>query len=655
MLPMSNETLNLGGAPINFNEGAAATAVTVTATQNGSPEGTIPIGIPDTTIPSQLTAPVPPEATTVAPKPEEEQPNFNNDVPTDAEPAMEEVVDNEAELPPEADPLAAVGVYTDAPKVEEHTVIKASDPIETVVAAAGAARVGVISATAIADAPIEERTTAPEAPAEEKIVDELKTPETSKATPDPNEGVLRREFGNLFNGSQSSRRSTSDDAGIDLLFNAVVTGSKEDHDNYVDSFKTDEELNKAVRQHGSFAEALSEVGQHGWNHSNMHDSLKDQLSNNDTYKKLAKPSDVVRDFFTHGAKFTSDNPQSLSGKKARIAVMARMRGLFKVNLLNSGFYLILRAPQVAELQEFASSVSIEASEFGRELGNHFGLCADVFIKAKFMELLEDYNLIVESNFVDINKKGALAENLSFFDYDVIMWALVSLMYRNGLHTRIACTHCRTETPDALVDVSSTKWINTDLYTEEMINYWSEKVDANGKPIMRTARDLKNYRERIVPMTRRVVQNHGDSKIALVLKDPSMARFLNFGERFMNDLNKTLHGPTRLREKQMEIKATLHLFQMFAPWVKELEILDENDRVVMRTDDMDAITDTLDIGMQKEFNLLKEINTYMGEARVNHIGTFSIQCPNCGAKPETGLDNFFPLDVETIFFALSCRP
>ncbi len=648
---MSNETLNLGGAPISFKEGATAVAVTVT---KESPEGTIPLAKPDTTIPSQLTSPVLPETATVAPKPEEEQPNFNNDVPADAEPAMEEVIDNDAELPPEDDPLAAVGIYTDVPEVEERPVVKAADPLETVIAASGAARIGVVSATAISDGPIEERTV-PEVPAKEKIVEEAKAPETPKATPDPNEGMLRREFGNLFNGSQTSKRSTSDDAGIDLLFNAVVTGSREDHDNYVDSFKTDDELNKAVRQHGSFAEALSEVGQHGWNHSNMHDSLMDQLSANDIYKKLAKPSDVVRDFFTHGAKFTSDNPQNLTGKKARIAVMARMRGLFKVNLLNSGFYLILRAPQVAELQEFASSVSIEASEFGRELGNHFGLCADVFIKAKFIELLEDYNLIVESNFVDINKKGALAENLSYFDYDVIMWALVSLMYRNGLHTRIACTHCRTETPDALVDVSSTKWINTDLYTEEMINYWSEKVDENGKPIMRTARDLKNYRERIVPMTRRVVQKHGDSKIALVLKDPSMARFLNFGEKFMNDLNKTLHGPTRLREKQMEIKATLHLFQMFAPWIKELEILDENDRVVMRTDDMDAITDTLDIGMQKEFNLLKEINTYMGEARVNHIGTFSIQCPNCGAKPETGLDNFFPLDVETIFFALSCRP
>ena len=651
---MSNETLNLGGAPINFNEGATASAVTVTVAQNGSPEGTIPILKADPSVPSQLSAPVPNEGAIITSKPDEEQPNFNNDVPADAEPAMEEVIDNEAELPPEEDPLAAVGIYTDAPKVDERPVVKATDPIETVIAASGGARIGVVSATAINDGPIEERT-APEALAEEKIVDEVKTPEAPKAAPDPNEGVLRREFGNLFNGSQASKRSTSDDAGIDLLFNAVVTGSREDHDNYVDSFKTDEELNKAVRQHGSFAEALSEVGQHGWNHSNMHDSLIDQLAANDIYKKLAKPSDVVRDFFTHGAKFSSDNPQNLSGKKARIAVMARMRGLFKVNLLNSGFYLILRAPQVAELQEFASSVSIEASEFGRELGNHFGLCADVFIKAKFIELLEDYNLIVESNFVDINKKGALAENLSYFDYDVIMWALVSLMYRNGLHTRIACTHCRTETPDALVDVSSTKWINTDLYTEEMINYWSEKVDENGKPIMRTARDLKNYRERIVPMTRRVVQQHGDSKIALVLKDPSMARFLNFGEKFMNDLNKTLHGPTRLREKQMEIKATLHLFQMFAPWIKELEILDENDRVVMRTDDMDAITDTLDIGMQKEFNLLKEINTYMGEARVNHIGTFSIQCPNCGAKPETGLDNFFPLDVETIFFALSCRP
>ena len=253
---MSNETLNLGGAPINFNEGATASAVAVTVTQNGSLEGTIPIVKPDTTIPSQLTAPVPPEAATVAPKLDEEQPNFSNDVPADAEPAMEEVIDNDAELPPETDPLAAVGIYTDAPKVEERPAVKAADPIATVVEAAGGARIGVISATAINDGPIEERAV-PETSAEPKIVEEAKAPETPKAAPDPNEGMLRREFGNLFNGSQTSKRSTSDDAGIDLLFNAVVTGSREDHDNYVDSFKTDEELNKAVRQHGSFAEGLA--------------------------------------------------------------------------------------------------------------------------------------------------------------------------------------------------------------------------------------------------------------------------------------------------------------------------------------------------------------------------------------------------------------
>ena len=54
-------------------------------------------------------------------------------------------------------------------------------------------------------------------------------------------------------------------------------------------------------------------------------------------------------------------------------------------------------------------------------------------------------------------------------------------------------------------------------------------------------------------------------------------------------------------------------------------------------------------------LFKELNKFTVDSRFNYIGSFLIQCPKCGAKPETALDNFFPLDIETIFFGLLFRP
>ena len=595
---MNETNLNLGSTPLNLGGESkpAETAQTVVVSQ--PIEDKKDVAIPQTPQPAPIVD--------HAEDPQEHE--------------MESIVDDdapEAPLPPEKE----------IPPAENITVIPNREPQQI------SAKIQVEKETPKKEEPVSEP--------EEQV--------------DPSEGELRREFAGLFNIERQKETKTSEDAGIDTMLNAVSTGTKEDNDKVMDQFSSDAALRKAVAVPGSFMQILSEVIQYGWGSSTIQADLREILEHSETYKKLAKQPDLVRDFFTHGAKYNSDAPTSLSGKKARIAVMARMRGLQKVNFLNSGFYVILRAPQMAELQEFASSVEIEATELGHELGNHFGLVTDVFIKEKFIELLQDYNLIVDSNFADINKKGALAENLSYFDYDVAMWALVSLMYRKGLHTKIACTHCKTVSPDVLIDVLSTKWINNDLYTEEMINYWSQKTDENGRPVMRQVKDLQNYRNNIVNRTKRIIQKQDDYTLAITLRDPTMAKFISVGTNLVNDLNKTLHGPSRLREDQIKMKSIIHLFQMYAPWVAKIEFLDDNGKVMFETDDTQSIMDALDISNQKYHDLLTNISEYISEAKINHIGTFTIECPNCGAKPETKLDNFYPLDVETIFFALSCRP
>ncbi len=593
--------------------------------------------------PLNMAAPTPAPAATEEPKEQPTSvPNFKNDVPPDAEPAMEEFVNDEAELPPEP----VVPPEPTEPKVVEEQKPEVAAPV----AEEPAPMKGVESSVKSEDekeVPVKKAATIPTSVS-------FAEPKKKEAV-DADEGELRREFAGLFQEPATRRKPDDDDEGPDKLFNAAITGTQEDIDNILSKYKTDADLRRAVNVPGSFESSMGEVGTHGWASSLYQAYMRDTLKQSEVYKKFEKNPELVRDFFTHGMNYTSDNPTVLTGKKARIAVMARMRGLQKVNLLNSGFYIVLRAPQMAELQEFASSVEIEASEFGRELGNHFGLCTDVFIKSKFIELLSDYNMIVDSNFADINKKGALSENISIFDYDVIMWALVSLMYRKGLHTKIVCAHCKTVTADALVDVLSAKWLNNDLYTEEVINYWSTKTDEQGRPLVRTAKDLKNYRENIVGHTKRLVQEYNGTKIALVIKDPTMERFLTVGEELITNLNKTLHGPTRLREDQLKLKSVIHLFQMFAPWISAIEFLDDQDKVTFSTTEIAAIMDVLDVSVQQNSKLISAIGEYSSEARLNHIGTFSIECPECHSKPETGLDNFFPLDVETIFFALSCRP
>lgn len=606
------------------------------------------------------------KSTPVSPETGATDPNFSNRLPDDAEPSMEEMRDDDA---PDLEGKVQTVQVADQTGNNDNRIVIPSPGINIGNSMA-------VAAPIIADKSLEE--IAAENSAKVEVIlkkenplqslptmhpsDKPSEPTKAETSPQPQteedklqEETMRREFAGLFGENNQLKRGTDDDDSPDLLFNAVVTGNQDDVNNFLSQYKTDKELQEAVNDETSFAAQLAEVGAHGWGASSYQSSERDILRSGDTYKKLVATPEMVRDFFTHGAKYNANTPANLTGRKARVAVMARMRGLQKVNLLNSGFYLILRAPQMAELQEFASSVQIDATEFGRQLGNHFGLCTDIFIKAKFMELLTEYDMIVDSNFVDIDKKGKLAANMSIFDYDVVMWAMVSLMYRKGLRTKIACSRCKTATTDNLVDVLSAKWLNNDLYTEEVINYWNAKTDEKGKPIMRTEADLKHYRDEILNQSSKVKQIHDEYRMALIIKDPMMERYLNVGEELMNNLNKTLHGPTRLREDQIKMKSIVHLFQMFAPWVSKLEFLDEDDNTTFTTTETSAIMDALDTSIQRQFDLVTDIGDFTAKSRFNHIGTFSIECPNCHAKPETNLDNFFPLDVETIFFALSCRP
>lgn len=491
--------------------------------------------------------------------------------------------------------------------------------------------------------------------------EEIKKDTTTKTAKHEDEKIIDEEFAGLFEipkvGKGSSKKTEENDA--DLLFNQVVTGTTEDVNNYVNkSFKSTAELYSTLEDETQFVTNLANANRNGLSNANMV-ANGDILSEGQLYKRLKPHNDtaVVKDAFTHGADYTSKDGSiyQLSGKKARIAVTARMRGIQKINLLNSGFYIIVRAPNLAELSEFTTSVDLDAKQFGRMIGNHFGLCMDVFTKSKIMELLSDYELIIDSNFPDITKKGVLAQHMSLLDFDVVLHGIISLMYRNGMRLKLVCPKCQNIEPNNLIDIASAKYMNTDLFTDKVAEYWGTKHDDNGRPIIRTVKDLIDYRRTILGFESRVVQERPDGcGVAFSIKDPSMARYMTIGEKFISKINATLHGSNTQRDDEIKYNSTIHLYQMFAPWVEKMQILNPDRSVNFETSDIDTIIDALDLSVQKDFNFVDDINKFVNKYKFDHIGTFAIECPKCHSKPELGLDDFYPLDVETIFFALACH-
>ena len=467
----------------------------------------------------------------------------------------------------------------------------------------------------------------------------------------------------------SEKPSSGDDEQIDLIYNQVVMGKRSELiDDMRKIYPTDDDVRRAASDDDSFFNAVTNASVNGWN-TGSSNSIGQVLECNDHVgNRLVHQGDLgdvnLRDGQPSKIKH---HDQLLSGKQARLAIQARLGGIIRVMLLNSGFWVVLRAPHAAELQEIFATLDVDGKEIGRSLGMHFALISDLYLKKKFCEVIVRYKLIQESNFLGINEPGALFRNLSFHDYDALMHGILTLMTRRGLRARLVCPKCQTVSVEQKLDVGGMKFLNRDLVTDKFKNWWNETVDASGKPVVRTEHDLERYRDEVLGFKSTITQmidvGYDDDKVRvdLDLAVPTMSTYFTVGERLIALLNNTVTAIANGEaEKTDLVKASLaiHGFQLLAPWIREMRVYKEDGVTVdIRTLDNQTIVDYLDSSVQQNADnteIFDKLNQFVADSRFNYFGSCSIECPHCHAKPESGLDNFFALDMQMVFFGLLFR-
>ena len=459
----------------------------------------------------------------------------------------------------------------------------------------------------------------------------------------------------------------ADESDIDLETNQVEVGPPRGDELvqlFMQMYPTKQLYDAAKSDPESILSRTIAATDHGWGTTQARDIIE-VLKNNDTYKKLHSQQDTLR---FPGIKDGRPNRVSMpnadiAGRDAIIALKARLGGIVRVNLLNSGFWVAIRSPQIDELQEIFATIDFENREIGRILGGHFALLTDMYLKDKFVNLMVQKQIIVESNFKDIYKQGAFARNLAYHDYDTLMHAVVMLMTRGGLRYRCVCPKCGTMSVETL-DIGACKFVNEDLWTPEVRAWWNTTVDKEGKLIIHTEKDLLHYRNDILNK-KHVVSNKVDNglgetvEISLELTEPTMRKYQEVGSNLIKKLNETIDAISNGREDRSElVTATLsvHNYQQIAPWVNMLRVIGEDGKVDIQTSDANVILSYLDELSQHDGSLTKALAKFIAESRFNWIGTHAIQCPNpkCHARPSIEMDGFYPLEIQTIFFGLSSR-
>lgn len=345
----------------------------------------------------------------------------------------------------------------------------------------------------------------------------------------------------------------------------------------------------------------------------------------------------------------SAGPKKLTGASAKAAVISRMKGMYRVHLYNSGFWLDLRKPTLIDIDSWMQEVDGEFKELGRVMGGHSHSVIDIYLKQKFMEILP--GMIQRSNFEDWQDPNALVSNISFHDYDVLLWAFCCMMYKDGVGAGIYCTNpdCRYIDDNQYIDLRNICFINTEVFNPKAIE-WMQHGASSGSG-MKTVADLEKYRNEIVHINKEM--SFDDGKTVYEMRVPTMREFIEEGTELVSKLTSLVNSERDINSDAMSNQLTFHLYKMLTPWIKALKVNDDDGELVYLIEDRPAIFESLDVEHFDDTDIYKQVTNYIRDTKIAFFSSTTLQCPKCGKKSSPLRDNMTALDMEYIFFCLSC--
>lgn len=335
----------------------------------------------------------------------------------------------------------------------------------------------------------------------------------------------------------------------------------------------------------------------------------------------------------------------LIGTNAAVAFRARTQGLKKVYLYNSGFHVVIRPFTIAELNEFFTTCDQEHKELGHILGGHFYLIHSMFIKKRFMELFP--LAVISSNLKRWREDNVLAKHISLQDYDTLLWAVCSLMYKKGIQHNLICSNseCNHITTNLTMDLDKMRLANMSRMPESAIAFMMDEKENV------TTKELEKYRNELLEFE----YSFTHKNIRYDLKIPSIYDYLNYTKKLMDVIASKVQGPNSIMNNTILTNVIINYNRNFVPWLKRISYMD-GDKVSFSSTTVDAFHSVLDdLGRDDEDDIInKEFSKFMRSSKISFIGYHTNKCEKCSQESEDSVDNFKAFDVEHLFFSLSYR-
>lgn len=354
-----------------------------------------------------------------------------------------------------------------------------------------------------------------------------------------------------------------------------------------------------------------------------------------TPKHLTKATGNLEDIVERFVSAKQGEVQELTGKEAKLAVLARSKGLPRVHLFNSGFWIKLRPPRIAELSQWYNEVSIETKDFGRLIGGHVFLFSDVLLKKKFMEILP--SLVVDSNLEGWRVPNRLAKFISFHDFDTIVWAVCTLIYKEAITINLHCTNekCKYIAQNYKVDLSKLRLNNFDIIPPEALSYISKQLMSSDKV---TAEQIKQY-HKLLKFSDEITLN------GVVYKRhvPSIYKFIELGSEFCQMILESIKGYTNEFAIDIDREVRINVAKSYLPWVYRVSTEQYSSA------DPEAIATQLELEAQTSGQLAESMLKYQFDTKISYFCYTMLECPKCHKTPSNVLTDYYPLDPTYLFF------
>ena len=352
-------------------------------------------------------------------------------------------------------------------------------------------------------------------------------------------------------------------------------------------------------------------------------------------------------------KYKEQSEITLSGSEGYLAMTLLSDNLRQFKLYASGIYLNLKNLTLNDLRQFYNEVSNNRYEYGKALGKFYYHYQSLDIQKYVIEKLLPV-AITGSDYRPWRNMEKLQQTILFQDFDVILWALATMMYPSGITMSWCCPECNHIT-SAKSDLSKMRLFNSDIVNEDMIKYfrktgWREEEDIENFHKLCNFEKTINFEYESSPGKMK--------KWEVVLKQATLYDFVQVGNEFNAELLNQC-DPKRIND------VTNYYFyneiQIYRPWIKSIALKVVNDegkeqKYIVENDGTPENTDTikmlLDDFRSNYHEISKLIQEYIISTRLTHICFYLPKCPHCGAPTQSSVNGYIPYDPLHSFFTLT---